>query len=364
MSHTDDGVMDAAARDVDVPWLVSRALGASAASRLPWLRRRLAGAQFDHSEAFSREVAEHARCWLAWLESVSSVPTQSGGEPYLVSYRPAGRPRATVVLLHGWPTSHLLFHRVIPLLVARDVGAVVIDLPGHGVSAALTDATIRGLSAAVLTRLDQAGHGPVVVHGQDWGSVVAAECGRLAPERVLGIHVSAGLAGFMGGLPEDLPAAEASRLGAYLTQQSVMPGPLQVALDDSPAGNLAWQIDKYRLWRPDVTHAEDLLGPDFLYGNATLSALSGSAGTALRVFHENRSYRAGPASGVPTAVSVFGHSDYADPDISAHHNTLTAFTRHDRGGHLAALEEPDIFAAEITALVDTVIKPRDVRTFA
>ena len=349
---------------MDVPWLVSRALGGAAAARLPWLRQRLAGPQCDPAEAFTQEVAEHVRCWLAWLENVSSDLTQSGGEPYLVSFRPAGRPRATVVLLHGWPASHLLFHRVIPRLVGRDVEAVVVDLPGHGVSPAVTDATVLGLAAAVLTRLDDAGYGPVVIHGQDWGSVVAAECGRLAPERVLGIHVSAALAGFLAGLLEDLPAAVSSRLGAYLTQQSLMPGPLQIALDDSPAGNLAWQLDKYRLWRPDVPHAEDLLGPDFLYGNATLSALAGSAGTALRVFHENRSYRAGPPSGVPTAVSVFGHSDYADPDISARHNTLTAFTRHDRGGHLAALEEPDLLAGDITALVDTVIKPRDVRTFA
>ncbi|MGO0578186.1 alpha/beta fold hydrolase [Ornithinimicrobium panacihumi] len=275
-------------------------------------------------------------------------------DPYLMRFGPCQDPQATVVLLHGWPTSHLLFHRLVPRLVSQELTVVVLDLPGHGVSSALPSSQVGAMARAVLDQVVTAATGPLLIHGQDWGSVVAAECGRLAPGAVAGVHVSAGLIGFMGALPPTLPSGMRARLGAYLTQQSLMPEPLQLALVDCPVANFAWQLDKYRLWRPDLTRAEDVLGIDFLYGNATLAALARSAGTALQIFPDNRTYTPGPASSVPTSVSVFAHCDFADAKVAARHNHLVAFTHHPTGGHLAALEEPDLLATDITSLVRTI----------
>lgn len=309
-------------------------------------------------------VQRYARSWSHWLRQEPDVSLGRhdrvivpDGEVGVVRF--AGTGRVPVLLLHGWPTSFLAFHRVVePLLeVASEV--VLATLPGFGSS----PAPERGLSVDVMAELlldamSRLGHERFLVHGQDWGSVVAREVGVRAPDRVVGVHVSAGLRGFMADGPDSGRAWSRLREFAvdgapYLQLQSRRPDSLAIALTDSPAGLLAWQLDKYQLWQ-SALGPEFGLGEDFIFANATLYWATGSIGSSMRIYAANRDTGVGPASPVPTGVSVFSSGDFASQSVAARENHLVAWYEHRSGGHVAALDAPFEFMADLTDFMGRV----------
>ncbi|MFP3821684.1 epoxide hydrolase, partial [Bacillus sp. SIMBA_008] len=91
---------------------------------------------------------------------------------------------------------------------------------------------------------------------------VAPEIGRLAPERVIGVHVNGSLGNFVGDLDEETTASltplEQDRLRrisefmqnefGYISMQSTRPGLVGQVLADSPVGQFAWILDKLQAW--------------------------------------------------------------------------------------------------------------------
>jgi hypothetical protein len=183
---------------------------------------------------------------------------------------------------------------------------------------------------------------------------------------VVGVHVNGG-PGPMPSLPlsdpeyASLTPAEQDRIDrinafmqeefGYIAIQSTRPQALAYGLTDSPAGQLAWIMDKFREWTyPRGTEPDRILDRDVLLTNVMMYWLTGTAGSAAYVgyaqsagFNQDRTN-----SGVPTGVIVFVHDigirRYAEP---AH--TITRWTEVDgRGGHFAALEEPDLLVRDIT----------------
>jgi epoxide hydrolase len=255
----------------------------------------------------------------------------------------AGSGRVPLLLLHGWPTSFLAFHRVIEPLRAVGSEVVLASLPGFGPSALQRpDWSVKDTAALLTAVMVGLGHDRFVVHGQDWGSVLAREIGAHAPDRVVAVHVSAGLRGFIGEVP-DVPD--------YLRLQTRRPDSLAFALADSPAGLLAWQLDKYQIWQAALGENFNL-GIDFILANATLYWLTGSIGTSMRMYSANRDVPVSDRSAVPTGVSVFGTGDFASRTVAARENNLVAFYEHPTGGHVAALDAPAEFVADLTDLID------------
>ena len=300
--------------------------------------------------------------WARWLEQEPGpsdgqsllIPT-SHGEAHVIRF--VGHGKIPILLIHGWPTSFLAFHRAIGPVRQMASEVVLAILPGFGTAPAPKDgmaiAAIAGVLADAMMLL---GHSRFIVHGQDWGSVVARQIAVSFPDRVVGVHVSAGLQGFMA----DGPACGDSwrRLGAfadkgrgYLHFQSHRPDFLAVGLGDSPAGLLAWQLDKYQLWQASL--GPDFgLGEDFILANATFYWAAGSIGSSMRIYSENRDVPAAPPSAVPTAVSVFGTGDFACREVSMRENNLIAWYEHADGGHVAALDATDSFISDLSDFVN------------
>jgi pimeloyl-ACP methyl ester carboxylesterase len=219
---------------------------------------------------------------------------------------------------------------------------VLASLPGFGPSPLPRPDWLFTDSAALLTAVMAAlGHDRFVVHGQDWGSVVAREMGAYAPDRVVAVHVSAGLRGFIG---------EVADVPDYLRLQTRRPDSVAFALADSPMGLLAWQLDKYQIWQAALG-GDFNLGIDFILANATLYWLTRSAGTSMRMYSANREVRVAARSAVPTGVSVFSTGDFASKTVAARENNLVAFYEHPTGGHVAALDAPTEFVADLTNLI-------------
>ncbi|MBL7261955.1 alpha/beta hydrolase [Paractinoplanes lichenicola] len=215
------------------------------------------------------------------------------------------------------------------------------------------------------TLMQRLGYDRYGAHGGDIGASVAPEVARVAPGRVAGVHVN----GDPGPMP-DLPLSDdeyasltpaerdrVDRIGAFMTEefgyiaiQSTRPQTLAYGLVDSPAGQLAWIMDKFREWTyPRVTEPDRILDRDVLLTNAMFYWLTGTAGSAAYVgyaqhagFGENATN-----SGVPTAVLNFAH-DVGIRRYAEREHTIVRWTDVEgRGGHFAALEEPELLVADI-----------------
>ena len=197
--------------------------------------------------------------------------------------------------------------------------------------------------------------------GGDFGSIVSPELGRTAPDAVLGVHVNAvanaGVPTAPGDLDrlseEDRKRAEENRAwwyghSGYATQMSTRPQTLAYALNDSPAGQLAWNLEWFVDWDPTAT-TQTPVDRDAILTNVTIFWLTGTAGSAARLYLEAAQDGWGerPApSGVPTAVANF-RGDHAIRGLAALSNTITRWTEYDTGGHFASLQAPDVLVEDI-----------------
>jgi epoxide hydrolase len=355
------------------------------------LRRRLRGARFpaplpgdDWSTgvpvAYLQKLASNWESfdWAAYQDRLNDVPqftTVIRDQVIHFVHVRSGVPGAVPLLLtHGWPGSFLEFLDVIGPLTnpaahggdASDAFDVVIpSLPGFGFSTPLSSAgwTTRRIAEAWVELMDRLGYDRFATQGGDVGAGVAPEVARVAPERVIGVHVN----GTLGFVPEvddetaasltDLERDRMRRVGefmqndfGYIAIQGTRPGLVGEMLADSPVAQLAWIVDKFRAWTHPLEAApEDVVGLDFLLANASLYWFTASAGSAAYVgYAQNEQWGEEPASsGVPTAVICFAHDIGIRRFVEDAHNITRWTDVEDRGGHFAALEEPDILVADV-----------------
>lgn len=280
-----------------------------------------------------------------------------------------------LLLIHGWPSSFLEFVDLIGPLTdpeayggtAADAFDVVIpSLPGFTFSTPLysTDWTISRIAATWLTLMDRLGYERFAVQGGDLGAAIAPQIGRLAPDRVIGVHVNGALGNVARDMDEKAFAAlspleqdRMRRIGEFLNSglgyvalQSARPGLIGVMAADSPVAQLAWIIDTLRSWTyPPEALPEQVLGWDFVLGTASLYWLTGCAGSAAYVgyAHQGVPEETSRNSGVPTGAIQFAH-DIGIRRFAEESNTIVHWRDvPDRGGHFAALEEPELFLNDI-----------------
>lgn len=343
------------------------------ASAVDGLRARLARTRWPTLPPASRKhgvseamLSELVESWPGWLAQRGGPAIGdhrhlrvNGQRVHCVRFSGIGT--TACLLLHGWPTSFLAFHRLIPLLRSVCSEIVLASLPGFGTSArAQEDRSFADAAADLIEAMAALGHDHFIVHGEDWGSVVAREMGRTDSDRVRGVHVSAGLAGFMPQAAE--PGEETERAeglrafmeegGAYLRLQATRPDSLAYALADSPVGLLAWQLDKFELWQGDLPHRFGL-GTDFILANATLYWVTGCIGTSMRVYTDQAASTP-QRSDTRTGVSVFGRGDFASRTASSRHNHLISWNEHRAGGHVAALDAPELLAADLADFIQRI----------
>ncbi len=326
------------------------------------------GAERGVPERRVRELVEHWAAGYDWrvhearLNEHPQFVTDIDGQRVHFLHVRSPEPDATPLLLtHGWPGSVAEFLDVIgPLTDPRAHGGdpadafhlVVPSLPGFGFSAPLagTGWDLRRIAAAWAELMERLGYDRYGAQGGDYGSGVSRELGRLAPDRVIGVHLNFLLT---FGSPEGLPDADRERLarlegftsdmGGYLAIQSTRPQTLAYALADSPAGQLAWIAEKFTEW------TEDGVDRDAILTHATLYWLTNTAGSSAQLYYEaSRTWGRDEPSPVPTGVAVFPFEP-APPVRALAERTekIVHWTEFDRGGHFAALEQPGLLVADI-----------------
>ena len=275
-----------------------------------------------------------------------------------------------LILTHGWPGSVLEYLDVIgPLTEPTSAGEPTFDLvipslPGFGFSGPTRSPgwnryrTARAW-AALMSQLGYDRYGAV---GNDAGSMISPEIGRVDGEHVIGVHVTqlfsfpSGDPAEFEGLSESDQAALAHLQWFYDTKfsfnvvQSQQPQTLAYALADSPAGLLAWLAQLFG----------ESLDPEFIVANAAIHWLTGTAGSAMRFYYEDAHAGPPPAgpTTVPTGLAMFAGDfrsirRFADRDHgrivswNSYGAPPAAGTQTDAAGHYAAHEQTAVLVADI-----------------
>jgi pimeloyl-ACP methyl ester carboxylesterase len=94
-----------------------------------------------------------------------------------------------VVLLHGFPDTHVVWRKQIGPLAEAGYRVVAVDLRGYGRSDApvgVHEYTLEKLRTDVLALLDALGIDRTVLIGHDWGGIIGWQIAALAPARLRG----------------------------------------------------------------------------------------------------------------------------------------------------------------------------------
>jgi pimeloyl-ACP methyl ester carboxylesterase len=328
---------------------------------------------------YLKELADHWRNtydWRAHEKQLNDLPqftTEIDGQNIHFLHVRSPEPDALpLVLTHGWPGSIVEFLDVIgPLSDPRAHGGdpadafhlVIPSLPGFGLSGPTRETgwqTTR-IAKAWAELMRRLGYDRYAAQGGDMGALISPDLGRVDAEHVVGIHVNAATVGFIpfGGVnEEELTEVERARWArqqlymndgnAYFQVQASRPQTLAYALTDSPVGQLAWIIEKFKEWTHPVDALPDqVIERDRLLTNVMLYWLTGTANAAARLYYENMHSGQWPTrTDVPTGVAVFAE-DISIRQYAEQTNTITHWTDYATGGHFAALETPDLLVADV-----------------
>jgi len=318
----------------------------------------LPGAGWDYGIPLSRvrDLADRWRTgydWRAHEAALNAYPqfvTEIDGQRLHFLHLRSPKPDALpLLLIHGWPGSVLEFLDMIKLLT-DDFHLVIPSIPGFGFSGPTGERgwdqqRVARAFAELMTRL---GYRRFGAHGGDWGSGIARTLGAVAPERVVGAHITyLPTVGPVDGLNEvdrarvEKTAAFAANRPGYQVLQATRPQTISYALTDSPVGQLAWIAEKFTEWTDPASGISD----DVLLTDVSIYWFTRTAGSSARLAKES-GY--GAACPVPVGVVVLPHDivQSARPLAERAHD-IRQWTELPRGGHFAALEVPDELAADI-----------------
>jgi pimeloyl-ACP methyl ester carboxylesterase len=290
-----------------------------------------------------------------------------------------------LIMTHGWPGTVIeLLETIGPLTdptahggQAEDAFHLVLpSLPGYGFSGEPAELgwNVGRVAQAWAELMRRLGYSGYVAQGGDVGAAVTDAMGRQAPEGLLGIHTNLLVTVLAGPQAEESEQerAAADQLATfredgfgYFLEMATRPQTIGYALLDSPVALAAWMLDHdtdsyYKLSRAFVDgEPVGNLTRDHIVDNITLYWLTGTGTSAARSYWEDgralaearASGQAPPDVSLPVGFTTFPGEIWRTPRswVENSYPNVTYFNEVDKGGHFAAWEEPELFAAEMRA---------------
>ncbi len=346
-----------------------------------------AGWTYGTNLAYLRKLVDYWRGGFDWREQERQLnrfphfKTSVDGLDVHFIHRRSPEPDALpLMLIHGWPGSFFEFSKMIDRLAdpvshggsAADAFHVVVpSLPGYGFSErprrpGHSRVRTARMFMEVMARLGYERYG---VQAGDVGASVAARMALADRARVTGLHLNS-----CSGAPPDpdrpnagLSAAEIERMRdrrayfgdqerGYQLIQGTRPQTLGYGLNDSPVGLAAWIVEKYRTWCDCGGDPEAVFTKDELLTTVMIYWVTETATSAARYYYEGRHIPEPPYVPldeyveVPTGCTVFpGELGFSPRSWAETRFNVQRFTFMERGGHFAALEQPELLADELRA---------------
>ena len=301
-----------------------------------------------------------------------------GLDIHFIHERGQGPDPIPLVITHGWPSTFFEMHKIIPLLA--DPGAhggdpadafdvVAPSLPGFGFSGQPSERgmdvqRVAGMWNKLMT--ENLGYPRFAAQGGDIGAGVTARLGHDHAGSMIGIHLTSvnRPAPYLGTGSRELSEAEQAHVaqrekwqqdeGGYNHIQSTKPQTLSYGLNDSPVGLAAWIVEKYRTWSDCGGDVERRFTKDELLTNITIYWVTQTIGSSVRMYYDNQrgTWAMGKDELAPTpaAVAVFpGEISRPPKEWAQRSYNVCRWTELPRGGHFAALEEPELLVEDVRA---------------
>ena len=294
----------------------------------------------------------------AWLNAHPQFLADIGDATIHFAHLPAERHDAPALLvMHGWP--HLFSLQLDFADLLPDFHVVVASLPGFAFSPPYADGPITETRLATTMHelmTDVLGYGRYLTYGEDVSANVNDLIAATHPDSVAGVLVThahfptGGERQILSG-PEERAffarlAAQHHTDGAYGHVQGTRPDTLAVALNDSPAGLLAWLVEKLVEWSDtpagDPTLVERRISRERLLTEAMIYWVTQSIGSSFRPYYEGADTPGPiPPVDVPAAVYIQRHEkDYPESLARDFYRDLRVFERLEEGGHFTVGEVP------------------------
>ena len=316
--------------------------------------------------------------WRAQEAALNRLPqfpaTVDGLQIHFVHVRGNGPNPMPLIISHGWPGSFVEMMEVIGPLAdpaahggdpADAFDVVVPSLPGYGFSQpasepGMTPRRIGDLFVKLMT--DVLGYPRFAAQGGDWGAFVSSVLGWRHPQKLLGIHLN-----LLAVRRDPKVSPENEQEAVYLAElahwlkeemgyqwiQGTKPQTLAYGLTDSPAGLAAWIAEKFRSWSDCGGVIENAVSRDELLANISLYWFSGAIGSSFWPYyarmHSEWPIPQGRTVDVPVGYAEFPKEILRPPrSLAARTYTdIRRWTTMPRGGHFAALEQPEALAREM-----------------
>ena len=304
-----------------------------------------------------------------------------GIDIHFIHERGSGPSPLPSIITHGWPGSVVEFLDIIePLTHPERFGGSTDDafdviapsLPGFGFSGRpsrpMGPRRMAGLFARLMT--DVLGYDRYFAQGGDWGGAISSWLGYEHAPACCGIHINIMTMRHPDppkGPEEEAWAAEFRREqvmeNGYRTQQATRPQTLSYAMMDSPVGVAAWIVEKFNSWSDtDGDDIESVYSKDTLLTNIMVYLVTGTFNTASWIYYGRREEGGrvlspeGKRVEVPTAAALFPKELLSWPPRSYVERVynITRWTEMPRGGHFAALEQPQLLIDDIRAFARTL----------
>ena len=319
--------------------------------------------------------------WRAREARLNSFPqfrtTMGGLDLHFLHVRSRHDGALPLILTSGWPGSVTEFSHVIgPLTDPAAYGGDPADafhvicpsLPGYGFSGKPAGAgwNVQRIAAAWATLMARLGYPRYGAQGSDWGTSVTTSLGQQDTARLAGIHVMPPIAPPDPATLDDLTEAERASLAAlreaaaresgYSAEQSTKPQTVGYGLVDSPAGLAAWIGEKFWSWTDHDGSLDAVISRDDLLDDLMLYWLPGTAASSARLYWESFAQVSDwftsavtDTIDVPTGCTVFPR-EVPHPSrrwAAKRYTDIRHWSEPARGGHFAALEQPDTFVDEV-----------------
>jgi microsomal epoxide hydrolase len=343
---------------------------------------------------YLKELAEYWRTvydWRAAERRLNEVPqfvtTVDGVNVHFMHARSPEPNAIPLILTHGWPGSVAEFLDVIGPLTdpaahggdpADAFHVVLPSIPGYGFSGPTGQAgwDTQRVARAWANLMRMLGYERYIAQGGDWGTPISLRLALADPERVAGVHLNM-FAAFPPDDPQamaDLDETERARLdfAAHFEQdgagwrllQSTRPQTVAYSLTDSPVGQLAWMVEKFKEWTDSDKAPEDAVSRDHMLTIVTIYWLTATAGPSAQLYYESNHLDAdfirtwgGPwPLTMPVGVAFFPADAvrpvrrFAEQALPS----LTHWSEFDHGGHFAAMEQPGPFVDDVRKFARSV----------
>lgn len=326
----------------------------------------------------------------AYLNSFQHFKTDIDGFGlHFIHQKGDGENSLPLLLTHGWPDSFVRFLKVIPLLTKADKNGfsfdvIVPSIPGHGFSdiptkTGMNNRRIANLFVPLMT--DELGYEKFIAHGGDAGSEITEQIALYHADSLLGIHLT------------DIPyhhiiTTDDNKLnsdekeykgrvtkwqqteGAYNMIQSTKPQTVAYGLNDSPVGLAAWIVEKFQNWSDCDGDIEKCFTKDELLTNITIYWVTQTIHSSFRRYNEtmkdmmqemfnplvklNPFDQTGTKITVATGVAQFKTDLLPPKDFANKFFNIKQWSKMVKGGHFAAMEQPELLAEDIRKFVSNL----------